>query len=154
MQWLRSLPCPCCPGTGLIPGLGISICRCMAKKRKKKKTHQCSLQHPLCPKAGRSTHSYRVSSGVASSGQPSWLGSRIVWSRPVAKVLIGPLAWEPRYAEDAALKRQKRKKKKRPHVCPVLSFLKPYSLNRHRVYARKLAHAVPSSQLPPVYSSK
>ena len=104
------------PGHGFDPWLGnfhMQVHGQKKKKNKKQKTHQCSLQHPLNPKAGRSTHSYRVSSGVASSGQPSWLGSRVVWSRPVAKVLIGPLAWEPRYAEDAALKRKKSQKKKK-----------------------------------------
>ena len=34
------------------------------------------------------------------------------WRRPVATVLIHPLAWEPPYATGAALKRQKEKKKK------------------------------------------
>ena len=36
-----------------------------------------------------------------------------LWYRPVDTALIGPLAWEPRYAMDAALKRQKDKKKKK-----------------------------------------
>ena len=35
-----------------------------------------------------------------------------LWCRLAAAALIGPLAWEPPYAEDAALKR---KKKKEPH---------------------------------------
>ena len=35
-----------------------------------------------------------------------------LWCRPEATALIQPLAWEPPYAMDAALKRQKEKKKK------------------------------------------
>ena len=35
-----------------------------------------------------------------------------LWRRPEAVAMIGPLAWEPPYAEDAALKRQKKKKQK------------------------------------------
>ena len=35
-----------------------------------------------------------------------------LWCRPVATVLIGPLAWEPPYAMGTSLKRQKTKKKK------------------------------------------
>ena len=30
-----------------------------------------------------------------------------LWYRPIAAALIPPLAWEPPYASDAALKRQK-----------------------------------------------
>ena len=33
-----------------------------------------------------------------------------LWCRLVAVVVIGPLAWEPPYAADAVLKRQKDKK--------------------------------------------
>ena len=33
-----------------------------------------------------------------------------LWHRPAATALIGPLAWEPPYAMDVALKRQKTKK--------------------------------------------
>ena len=36
-----------------------------------------------------------------------------LWSRPVAIVPIGPLAWKPPYAKDAALKRQRDQKKKK-----------------------------------------
>ena len=36
-----------------------------------------------------------------------------LWCRPAATALIRPLAWEPPYAEGAALKRQKTKKKKK-----------------------------------------
>ena len=35
-----------------------------------------------------------------------------LWCRPAATALIVPLAWEPPYATGAALKRQKKKKKK------------------------------------------
>jgi len=34
-----------------------------------------------------------------------------LWCRPVARAPIGPLAWEPPYAEGAALEKAKRKKK-------------------------------------------
>ena len=34
-----------------------------------------------------------------------------LWCKPAAAALIGPLAWESPYAVDAALKRQKKKKK-------------------------------------------
>ena len=33
-----------------------------------------------------------------------------LWRRPAAVAPTGPLAWEPPYATDAALKRQKKKK--------------------------------------------
>ena len=36
-----------------------------------------------------------------------------LWHRLVATALIGPLAWEPRYAVSVALKRKKRPKKKK-----------------------------------------
>ena len=36
-----------------------------------------------------------------------------LWRRPVAAALMQPLAWEPPYAADATLKRQKIKKKKK-----------------------------------------
>ena len=36
-----------------------------------------------------------------------------LWHRPVANAPIGPLAWELPYAVDAALKRQKEKRKKK-----------------------------------------
>ena len=36
-----------------------------------------------------------------------------LWCRPVATAPTGPLAWEPTYAEGAALKRQKEKKRKK-----------------------------------------
>ena len=35
-----------------------------------------------------------------------------LWRRPAATALIQPLAWEPPYACGAALKRQRKKKKK------------------------------------------
>ena len=35
-----------------------------------------------------------------------------LWHRPAATALIGPLAWEPPYAAEAALEKQKDKKKK------------------------------------------
>ena len=35
-----------------------------------------------------------------------------LWRRPAAVALIGSLAWEPSYAAGAALKSQKKKKKK------------------------------------------
>ena len=34
-----------------------------------------------------------------------------LWRRPAATALIGPLAWEPPYAADVTLKRQKKKKR-------------------------------------------
>ena len=38
-------------------------------------------------------------------------GSSLLWHRPMATVLIRPLAWEPPYAADATLKRPKKKKR-------------------------------------------
>ena len=43
-----------------------------------------------------------------------------LWRRPATTALIRPLAWEPPYAMGAALKRQK-KKKKRPRNSPTPS---------------------------------
>ena len=54
-----------------------------------------------------------MSCGRRRSSDPMLLW---LWRRPVATVLIQPLAWELPYATDAALKRQKKKKK-------TLSFL-------------------------------
>ena len=67
-----------------------------------------------------------------------------LWRRLAATAPIGPLAWEPPYAADVALKRQKRQKKRRnlsyklekgwyvsgseaPHPCLVLFSLPPGS---------------------------
>ena len=36
-----------------------------------------------------------------------------LWCRPVAMALIGPLAWQPLYAAEAALEKAKRQKKKK-----------------------------------------
>ena len=35
-----------------------------------------------------------------------------LWCRPMAIALVGPLAWEPPYAVEAALEKKKRQKKK------------------------------------------
>ena len=43
-----------------------------------------------------------------------------LWRRRVATALIRPLAWEPPYAEDAALKRKKKEKKKKKPQMVVL----------------------------------
>ena len=44
--------------------------------------------------------------------RPGWDPELLwLWCRPVATAPIGPLAWEPPYAADAALKRQKGKNK-------------------------------------------
>ena len=50
-----------------------------------------------------------MSSGVGCrrSSDPAWLW---LWCRLAAAVLIKPLAWEPPYAADVALKSQKKKK--------------------------------------------
>ena len=40
-----------------------------------------------------------------------------LWCRPAAAAPIGSLAWEPPYAEGAALKKQKGKKEKKKKVC-------------------------------------
>ena len=44
----------------------------------------------------------------------------LLWSRPAAVALIGPLAWEPSHAAGAALKRQKKKN------CFKISFFYPW----------------------------
>ena len=43
-----------------------------------------------------------------------------LWCRPVATVPIRPLAWEPSYATDAALKKQKRQKQTNKHEVQIL----------------------------------
>ena len=50
--------------------------------------------------------SYGVGHRHGSDPPLLWL-----WRRPVATVLIGPLAWETPYAADVALKDEKTKKK-------------------------------------------
>ena len=57
-----------------------------------------------------------------------WLGSRLLWlwCRPVATVLIRPLAWEPPYAVGVALEKTKRPKKKnaeREKACNIRSMI-------------------------------
>ena len=49
-----------------------------------------------------------MSCGVGCGSDPTLLW---LWHRPAATALIRLLAWEPPYAADAALKRQKEKKK-------------------------------------------
>ena len=51
---------------------------------------------------------HRCSSDPASL----WL-----WQRPAATALIGPLAWEPPYAAEAAQEMVKRQKKKKKTHC-------------------------------------
>ena len=49
-------------------------------------------------------------------GLAQWVKDPVLlwlWHRSVATAPMGPLAWEPPCAADAALKRQKAKKKKR-----------------------------------------
>ena len=59
-----------------------------------------------------------VSSKGSSDPVLLWL-----WCRPAAAAAIRPLAWEPPYAESAALKRQKKKSPKPPKKTPPhLSF--------------------------------
>ena len=50
-----------------------------------------------------------------------------LWHRPVAIVLIRPLAWETPYAMGADLKRQKTKKKKEKKRNEVLPILEKYN---------------------------
>ena len=47
--------------------------------------------------------------GRRRGSDPAWLW---LWYRPASRALIRPLAWEPPYAADAALKDKKKKKKK------------------------------------------
>ena len=44
-----------------------------------------------------------------------------LWFRPAATALIQPLAWEPPYAMDAALKRQKTNKQKEVETKLIIS---------------------------------
>ena len=53
----------------------------------------------------------------------SWLGS---WHRPAATTLFGPLAWEPPYVTDAALKKRTNKQKNK-HFSKITIFLLPFS---------------------------
>ena len=47
-----------------------------------------------------------------------------LWCRPAAVATIRLLAWEPPYAAGAALKIQKKKKKKKIGVLPFVLFIK------------------------------
>ena len=59
--------------------------------------------------------------GRKHSSDPSLLW---LWCRTAAAALIGPLAWEPPYAADAALKRKNKKTtKKRMQFCLPLYFI-------------------------------
>ena len=53
--------------------------------------------------------------GLRCGSDPALL---LLWCRPAAVALIRPLAWEPPYAMDSALKRQKMmgKKKKKEYM--------------------------------------
>ena len=60
------------------------------------------------------TRNHEVASSL--SGLTPWVKDPALlwpWCRPVATVLIRPLAWEPPYATGAALKKTKDKKKKK-----------------------------------------
>ena len=46
-------------------------------------------------------------------GRGSDLALLCLWSRPAAVASVRPLAWEPPYAEDAALKKKTKKKKEK-----------------------------------------
>ena len=46
-----------------------------------------------------------------------------LWCRLAAVVMIGPLAWEPPYATDAALKIKKQKNKTNPSLHTKLDFV-------------------------------
>ena len=45
-----------------------------------------------------------------------------LWCRPVATAPIGPLAWEPPYAEGEALEKTKKKKKFIYLISPLISY--------------------------------
>ena len=49
-----------------------------------------------------------------------------LWHRPAATTLFGPLAWEPPYVTDAALKKQTNKQKNK-HFSKITIFLLPFS---------------------------
>ena len=54
------------------------------------------------------------------SGPTQWVKDPMLlwlWCRPAAVAPAQPLAWEPPYAEGAALKRQKTGKKKKKTAC-------------------------------------
>ena len=59
----------------------------------------------------RIRHCFYCGVGSRRSSDPVWL-----WHRPAAVTPIGPLAWEIPYALGAALKGQKKKKKKKIQV--------------------------------------
>ena len=59
---------------------------------------------------------------------------RELWCRPAATALIRPLAWEPPYALDAALKRTKEKKKKKP----TMGHNKIYKLSHNKENHKKM----------------
>ena len=48
--------------------------------------------------------------------QTRGLDPKLLWRRPETTALIGPLAWEPPYANGVALKRQKDQRKKGKQV--------------------------------------
>ena len=48
-----------------------------------------------------------------------------LWSRPAATALMGPLAWEPPYATDSALEKQKKKKKKKKKKMVEMIVIQP-----------------------------
>ena len=55
-----------------------------------------------------------------------------LWHRPAAAALIGPLAWEPPYAEGAALEKTKRQKKKGVIGVPIAAYQVKNSTSIHQ----------------------
>ena len=55
--------------------------------------------------------------GRRLGSDPMWLW---LWRRPAAVAPIRPLTWAPPYAAGAALKRQKKTEKTKPHLLEVL----------------------------------
>ena len=68
-----------------------------------------------------------------------------LWRRAVATALIGPLAWEPPYAADAALKRQKDEHREKQiwwFLCPhvhVLGWSNSFSHHLHHTQVPRLS---------------
>ena len=76
--------------------------------------------------------SYGVGCRPGSDPALLWL-----WHRPTAVAPIGPLAWEPPYTMDVALKRKKKKKKANYWVLPQTHGIRNSGVQCNNLYFKK-----------------
>ena len=125
LSWLKIWHCHYC-GTGLILGLGTSLCRGLGQKEINSGVPVVVQQIQIQLVSMRT----QVPSLASLSGLriwhwrelwcrfQTWLDSALLWllCRPAATALISPLAWELIYTTGVALKRPKKQKTKKQNL--------------------------------------